>query len=957
MGDAMIGFISRRQSTLAILITGIALTLFIRAASASDETDAIEAMNRGDALRQQGDLPAALAAFTRALSSAEAAFGKNSLKMSMCLDRMAITSMDLGQYAQAEPLLLRCLAIREQALAALDPSVGQTANNLGGLYFSMGRYSKAELLLLRGLKIAKSNLGPDHPNVGAALGNLALLYRDLGQYAKAEPYFLQSLQIKERTSGPESADVARSLNGLASLYTAMWRYDEAQPLYLRSLKICESKLDANHPLTAQTLSNLGLLYLDNRQFQQAKPLFERSLKIGEQKSGPSSMDVATRLHNLASLDLQLGEFAAAEPLFARSLKIGAEQLGAENPTLAVSHLKIGQLLEASNRTAEAAVSFEQSRRILRQHIANVLPILSEQEQLVFLSNRDYSLANVLSFGFRHGQKDAGIAVRSAGWLANGKGVAQQALAESARLARDATDPQRAEVVLQLNQVRSRLAALTFMPPADGQQAGRKIEIAKLTGQEIELAKQIAIDRGEGTSGEAWVEMHSIRESLPRDGLLVDIFRLDISQPVEPPPAAAKGITAAKQQLLPSGPHYVAWIVPPVDGGDVRVVDLGAAKLLEEKIASFQAAMSAAQTGKLLQQVGEVKAEKFLAAPLAEVSKLVLEPLLPHIKQAQQLVLCPDAGLWLIPWSALPTDDGKYAIERWNIRYLTAAREIVKDRRMASSNPPRIFANPNFDLAAGDVGAALADILGGHVPPAANASSDAATIARGSRSLTASHVGRVPLLPGTAAEALAIAPRLKEFTSQDAKIYAGNAALEGVFKRLNAPRILVLSTHGFFLPDPETTRTQRDVTAEQNPLLRCGLLLAGCNNRDKLANDSALDDGVLTGMEIVGTNLRGTELVVLSACETGIGKLNNGQGVAGLRQAFQLAGAQAVVSTLWQIPDQATALLMNDFFANLAAGQSKSDSLRNAQLARIKARREKYGAAHPLFWAAFTLTGQ
>ena len=210
-----------------------------------------------------------------------------------------------------------------------------------------------------------------------------------------------------------------------------------------------------------------------------------------------------------------------------------------------------------------------------------------------------------------------------------------------------------------------------------------------------------------------------------------------------------------------------------------------------------------------------------------------------------------------------------------------------------------------------------------------------------------NLGRINRLPGTAIEAEAVIPKLKQLAGVAPQLFTDKEAVAGAFRAVKGPRVVIFATHGFFLPEQEKKI--------ESPLLRCGLLLAGCN---QAANAKPGEEtGVLTGLEIVGTDLRGTEMVVLSACETGLGDVQNGQGVAGLRQAFQLAGAESVVATLWQIPDVQSAQLMVGFFDNLTKKLPRDEALRAAQLEQIKTRRDRFGAAHPYFWAAYTLTGQ
>ena len=919
------------------------------------KAELLETFNAGLAMQQKAWYSGAATSFEIALQLAPRVYGPEDPNTATIVNNLADMYCAMGQYAQAEPLYQRSLKIRESKLGANHPHVAQSLNNLAQLYQAMGQYAHAESLFKRSLKIFESKLGPDHPHVATSLNNLAGLYQEMGGYAQAEPLYQRSLKILESKLGPDHPDVAVCLNNLAILYAYMGQYAQAEPLCQRSIKISASTLGPDHPDVATSLNVLAAISEMMGQYAQAEPLYQRSLKIRETMLGPDHPAVATSLSNLAELYEKMGRYAQAEPLFKRSLKIFESKLGPDHPHVATSLSNLACLHSAAERWSEATAETEKARRIVRRHVARTLPILNEKEQLTFLQAQDETdLHSALSLGLAQ-RSDARIALRSAGWVLNGKAVAQEVLAQRAILAAEGTDPSLAELVKQLLTVRGKLASLSLAVPKQGQEASHGEQLNALNQQEQELSRQLGQATGRNTSGDPWVAPEAVRKALAKDALLIEIARFHIDT------FKAKG---KEDQWLP--PHYAAWLIPAEGQGEISIVDLGEAKRVDAAVQQARTALEKAE--KTIHDAGEAGAEKQVREAMQSLARMVWRPLEAHFGDARELVLSPDAALWLVPWAALPLADGKYVVEKYQIRYVISGRDLVSSgtTQQSKSTDPIVFANPDYDLGPADAVDRTRAVLRSMAPVERVAGS------RGAGSFIS--LGRAERLPGTAKEAAAIRPGVTRYAGSEPVIYEDQYALEGVFKSLHGPKVLVLGTHGFFLPDQavehkddrgarlaeEGSKGRAVLTTEgkpmENPLLRCGLLLAGCNQRVEEAS-ADVDDGILTGLEIVGTDLRGTDLVVLCACETGLGQVRNGEGVAGLRQAFQLAGAKAVVATLWQIPDEETVALIKRFFGNLSAGQSKAEALRSAQLVQITARRQAHSAAHPYYWAAFTLTGQ
>lgn len=853
------------------------------------------------------------------------------------IDNEAAKQIDQGNYREGARLYEKALALAEQLVGPNHIRTATALNNLAIVYKMQGQSSKAVPLHQRCLRIRESLLGSNHRDVAASLNNLANVYQDQGLFAQAEPLYQRCVRIIEQNNGPDDLVVAAAVNNLAELYRRQERYKDAEPLYQRSLKIREQKLGAKHPDVAFTMNNLAVLYLLDKRYPEAETFGQRSLKMSEELLGPDHPDVATALLTVGHIYKHQGRYEDAETMLRRCLRIREDRLGIDHPFTATTIFGLGMLEAEQQKWSTAAIQFDRSRRSTRRYIVGALPALTEVEQLAFLRNNDQSTLRVILTLALAAPDNAPVRERTAAWLLNSKAVAQEALAERARLACQTSDPATRDLANQTRSVRRQLANLSLSPAKSGQETSRQQRMQQLSSQLQDLERRLGQATGQVVRSDPWVETKDIRNALSADSMFLDIARFPIYD--------------YKQRKLQKA-HYVVWLVPPAGKGDVKLFDLGDAEPIDIAIREARKALQAGPG--LVRERGEPDAEREVRKPLSQLADLLLPAELRRLLDpAKQWLISPDGDLWLVPWGALPLDANRYAVEGHTLQFLISGRDLVRTPPKAPSRrPPLILADPDFDVRAG----------GERVD-----ATDGASEVRGLAS--AQQLPRVRRLPGTAAEALAVQPFLERYVDDKVWSYQGSKATEGIFKSFQRPKALVVSTHGFFLADQDVAADQgsaseksarptinKDDMTLENPLLRCGLLLAGCNQRDAAQRDD-IEDGVLTGLEIAGTDLRGTELVVLSACETGLGEVHNGEGVAGLRQAFQLAGAHAVIATLWQIPDRDSALLMEGLFERLARGESRAEALCSAQRARIEARRSRNGRAHPFFWAAYTLTGQ
>lgn len=932
--------------------------------------------NLGNLSAEMGDDTGACGLYREALVINEKAYGPDHPRVALNLNNLAISVNNLGDHSEARALHERALAIRERSLGPSHPDRAQSLSNLANVLLDSGDYTGARQLLERALEIQQQAFGPSHPAVAKTLNNLAILTRKLGDHEAARSLSERALAMREKIFGPEHPEVAQSLGNMAVVLREAGDFEGARPLVERALSILEKTFGPDHPGLAGNLNILAELAHEAGDDDEARSLMNRALAIREKTHGPDHPTVAESLgSHLGQLLVSTGEYSEAILRFNRALEIRDQAFGSEHPLVGDSLRKLADVLGLAGRGEEAFEAAQRAARVLGEHLRLTVRALTEERALSYAGERRAALDLVLSLAVQ--RADGAPDVREQTWnsLIPSRAVVFDEMAKRNRAIAGTADPEISRLARELDSARQRLADLTVRGVEDRSVDAHRDSLAEARVARAR-AEQALADRSDAFAEELSKQQPTLSEidrSLPPGGALVAFVRYthhDFAR------RSRQGNSGAAQQSPDSPtvrecrttPSYVAFVHR--QGWDhAALVSLGPAAEIEQLVRRWgQEAARGLQAPGWTPQA----AEKAYRETGEALRKKVWDPIASHLADAELVFVVPDGALHQVSLAALPAGDEQYLVEVGPpIHYLSAERDLVGVGGPTGAGGGILaMGAPAFDA----------------VSPFASLSPDGAGKDRQEGVLTAQASFRgsrsscgdfesleFDPLPASGREIDDVMAQWRKGRSarEETSPLTGAEASEAAFKAM-APgkEVLHIATHGFFLngrcppaaEDTQKTSGQHALRSHdelppvgENPLLLSGLAFAGANHREAAGPDE--DDGILTAEEVAAVDLSAAAWVVLSACDTGVGEVRAGEGVFGLRRAFQIAGARTLITSLWPVEDEAGRQWMRDLYKNrFVKGLGTAESVRAAGLEVLRQRRAAKRSTHPFYWAGFVASG-
>ena len=934
--------------------------------SAGDATMLSNKVQLAELYRQQAEYQTAKEILLGVIEAAEQGPDRDDSVVFEAKSYLARVYEDLGDFPSAEVMTNEVLAYETATLGPDHPNTLTTMNNLAGIYRRQSRLNEAEELYKGVLEKYRKVFGDEHLGTVSVMNNLGLVYENKGLYDEAELLLRAGLEISKKVLGAHHLSTLANMNNLALLHESQGNFDQAEPHYLNAIESASWQFGADHPDTMAFANNLAYLYMMKQEYTKARSLFEKVLSSWSASLGEEHRKTLKSMNNLARSVYHQGKLGEAEPLFVQALQSRRTVLGEEHMDTLRSMHDLGRLYGEQKRYGEAEALLRETlvraeRALGDQHpytfetINSLGKVLMEQKKLAesfatlrtgferrssFLSRMLWATGDNAREGYVRlhrpelntylhllTQVEPAHAGREA--LVVGlrrKGMLLKITSEIQQIVQLGRNPELTSLSERLTATRKQLAALTLSGPTLETKDTHMTTIHELEKTIDTLQMQLGQASRRFQQSVAKVGLEQLLDVLPDDAALVDFLTYRDSH--------------NERRLL-------AGVLLKEDGEPVYDLITWSYTLahIQEKIVGYREA---------------IQDEGLDAEEMMEVGRgvydLIWAPVAKRIGERTNIYLVPDDMLNILPFNALINPDEEYLLATLDLHIISTSRDLLPNKVEEAQGNFLIMAGPDYESTKVVDKKIMTKVSGEHKKRSASGLQDGMrAFAGGMRGL------KFDPLPGAEKEGKTISVTAKTETD-DNTIYTENNAQEQIVQDLTeAPKMLHIATHGFFLHADEKLKKrllslQRGSETHlpppgDNPMLRAGLAFAGINSSAPFLGEIPTEnDGVLTALEVLGLNLTGTRMAVLSACETGLGEIHEGEGVYGLRRAFQEAGVRTVISSLWEVSDAGTMALMTGLYGRIAEGQTVYEALRGSQRALL----EGVDFNYPYVWSAFML---
>lgn len=875
-----------------------------------------------------GKYDKALELAQKALKISETEYGKESEAYCKSLDLIADIHFLSNNCEKAIEYYNLSKEIKAKVLGKNHQSYAKTLNNLSNCLQKTNKLREAEQILLETLEIKKQLFGTEDSSYAISLNNLGKIYIELADYEKAEQINLQALEIKRKQLPENHPSIARTLVNLTAIYQKLGDYNKALECIREATNIFISTLGENNAETIEAKLLLSrLLYKTNNTNEALKIL--QSIKL-EQRNEQSNADYASMLFLTGIIYWENGDSKKAEELMLKAmsiiednpplqlyvdilnalgvvyhsqnkfdlaykyliqaLKIREQYFDENHPDYTSTLHNFAGVLNSLGQYEKAEQYY---KKVFSQYITQIkryFPFLSEKEkaQFYYYLRNRFNIFNF--FVLQRLQDNPSLVGDMYNYQIATKGIL---LSNSIKIRQTILESNNPEIIRKYNRwqdLMNQLSYLYTLSTFELKQQEKNIKNieAEVNSIEKELSKFSNLFEKEYTKKE--YTWKDIQKTLKPDEACIEIIRISTNKGENDTTIYAFLILTAETKNQP------------------EIVVLYNGEQLEKLyIRGYR--------NRIYHQIEDDSSYHYFWQKVDQ-----------KIKDKKTIYISQDGIYFQINLNTLKNPDGKYLIQEKNFIVVTNTKELLETKpKPKTSNTIALIGNPNFNL---------------NTQQSSNIKK------------------KIPPLPWTLVEIENIQNQFSLFNWQST-VLKNQDASEKRIKELSQFKFIHIATHGFFEEDTKIKFDPLQIDFKsakkvENPLFKSYLLLAGAENTlnaiDKIENPN--DDGVLTAFEVMSLNLENCELVVLSACETGLGVIQNGEGVYGLQRAFRIAGVKSIIMSLWEVDDKYTQMLMNELYANYLQGKSIREALKLAQLKIL----ENPESSEPYYWGAFVLIG-